>query len=44
MKNCAVILAGGEGKNEIRQTKNIVGGARQTDALLGYVSFKESWY
>ena len=31
-------------KNEIRQTENIVGGARQTDALLGYVGFKESRY
>ena len=29
-------------KNEIRQTENIVGGARQTDALLGYVGFKEA--
>ena len=45
MKNCAVILAGGEGKRmKSDKPKTIVGGARQTDALLGYVSFKESWY
>ena len=43
MKNCAVILAGGEGKR-MKSDENIVGGARQTDALLGYVGFKESRY
>ena len=29
-------------KNEIRQTENIVGGARQTDALLGYVALRKA--
>ena len=46
MKNCAVILAGGEGKRMKSDKPKTLSEVldRKTDALLGYVGFKESRY